>query len=77
MLCGPCLRNRYSQNIDDVLKNPKWVCPYCLGECNCSFCMRKRGLSATGTPLRCVVPCECFLYGVYRVLGCWQLPSAL
>eukprot|EP00123_Amoebidium_parasiticum_P004023 comp15317_c0_seq1/m.12165 comp15317_c0_seq1/g.12165 ORF comp15317_c0_seq1/g.12165 comp15317_c0_seq1/m.12165 type:complete len:526 (-) comp15317_c0_seq1:627-2204(-) len=37
--CGPCLYNRYNLNILDVIKDPTWVCPPCLGQCNCSNCL--------------------------------------
>ncbi|XP_078394995.1 cell division cycle-associated 7-like protein isoform X3 [Cetorhinus maximus] len=46
--CGPCLRNRYGENVKSALLNPDWVCPPCRGICNCSFCRRRDGRCATG-----------------------------
>ncbi|XP_051872419.1 cell division cycle-associated 7-like protein isoform X2 [Pristis pectinata] len=46
--CGPCLRNRYGENVRSALLNPDWVCPPCRGICNCSFCRRRDGRCATG-----------------------------
>ncbi|XP_069772062.1 cell division cycle-associated 7-like protein isoform X2 [Narcine bancroftii] len=46
--CGPCLRNRYGENVRSALLNPVWVCPPCRGICNCSFCRRRNGRCATG-----------------------------
>ncbi|XP_067865026.1 cell division cycle-associated 7-like protein isoform X2 [Heterodontus francisci] len=46
--CGPCLRNRYGENVRLALLNPDWVCPPCRGICNCSFCRRRDGRCATG-----------------------------
>ncbi|XP_032902033.1 cell division cycle-associated 7-like protein isoform X2 [Amblyraja radiata] len=46
--CGPCLRNRYGENVKTALLNPDWVCPPCRGICNCSFCRRRDGRCATG-----------------------------
>jgi hypothetical protein len=39
--CGSCLRNRYGEDIDEVLTNENWVCPICRNICNCSSCRRK------------------------------------
>uniref|UniRef100_A0A8C4RT96 Zinc-finger domain-containing protein n=1 Tax=Erpetoichthys calabaricus TaxID=27687 RepID=A0A8C4RT96_ERPCA len=36
--CGPCLRNRYGEEVKDALLDPEWYCPPCRGICNCSFC---------------------------------------
>ncbi|XP_044025449.1 cell division cycle-associated protein 7-like isoform X2 [Siniperca chuatsi] len=41
--CGPCLRNRYGE---DVKK--EWKCPPCRGICNCSFCRQREGRCPTG-----------------------------
>jgi cell division cycle-associated protein 7 len=38
-LCYICLKNRYGEELEIVLEDKKWVCPYCRGLCNCSFCM--------------------------------------
>ncbi|XP_051566777.1 cell division cycle-associated protein 7a [Myxocyprinus asiaticus] len=46
--CGPCLRNRYGEEVHDALLNPEWYCPPCRGICNCSFCRAREGRCATG-----------------------------
>nr|XP_057938768.1 cell division cycle-associated protein 7a [Doryrhamphus excisus] len=46
--CGPCLRNRYGEEVRDALLNPEWRCPPCRGICNCSFCRAREGRCATG-----------------------------
>ncbi|KAI6056575.1 CDCA7 [Marmota monax] len=46
--CGPCLRNRYGEEVKDALLNPNWHCPPCRGICNCSFCRQRDGRCATG-----------------------------
>ncbi|XP_041807063.1 cell division cycle-associated protein 7a [Chelmon rostratus] len=46
--CGPCLRNRYGEDVRDALLNPEWQCPPCRGICNCSFCRARDGRCATG-----------------------------
>ncbi|XP_030613726.1 cell division cycle-associated protein 7a [Archocentrus centrarchus] len=46
--CGPCLRNRYGEEVRDALLNPEWECPPCRGICNCSFCRAREGRCATG-----------------------------
>ncbi|XP_029967854.1 cell division cycle-associated protein 7a [Salarias fasciatus] len=46
--CGPCLRNRYGEEVRDALLNPEWLCPPCRGICNCSFCRAREGRCATG-----------------------------
>ncbi|XP_010792827.1 cell division cycle-associated protein 7a [Notothenia coriiceps] len=46
--CGPCLRNRYGEEVQDALLNPEWECPPCRGICNCSFCRARVGRCATG-----------------------------
>ncbi|XP_053483014.1 cell division cycle-associated protein 7a [Ictalurus furcatus] len=46
--CGPCLRNRYGEEVHDALLNPEWQCPPCRGICNCSFCRAREGRCATG-----------------------------
>ncbi|XP_011607948.1 cell division cycle-associated protein 7a isoform X1 [Takifugu rubripes] len=46
--CGPCLRNRYGEEVQDALLNPEWRCPPCRGICNCSFCRARDGRCATG-----------------------------
>ncbi|XP_040827661.1 cell division cycle-associated protein 7 isoform X1 [Ochotona curzoniae] len=46
--CGPCLRNRYGEEVKDALLDPNWHCPPCRGICNCSFCRQRDGRCATG-----------------------------
>ena len=47
--CGPCLKNRYGEEIRSALMNKEWVCPPCKGKCNCSFCLPKiKGRPPTG-----------------------------
>lgn len=46
--CGPCLKNRYGEEVHDALLNPDWLCPPCRGICNCSFCRARDGRCATG-----------------------------
>ncbi|KAM4597639.1 cell division cycle-associated 7-like protein isoform 2-T2 [Polymixia lowei] len=46
--CGPCLKNRYGEDVRTVLLDPMWSCPICRGMCNCSLCRKKEGRCATG-----------------------------
>ncbi|OPJ80070.1 cell division cycle-associated protein 7 [Patagioenas fasciata monilis] len=46
--CGPCLRNRYGEDVRTALLDPAWRCPPCRGICNCSFCRQRDGRCATG-----------------------------
>ncbi|KAG7469716.1 hypothetical protein MATL_G00131770 [Megalops atlanticus] len=46
--CGPCLRNRYGEDVRAALLDSMWVCPPCRGICNCSFCRKADGRCATG-----------------------------
>uniref|UniRef100_A0A8D0DXW1 Cell division cycle associated 7 n=1 Tax=Salvator merianae TaxID=96440 RepID=A0A8D0DXW1_SALMN len=46
--CGPCLRNRYGEEVRTALLDPNWSCPPCRGICNCSFCRQREGRCATG-----------------------------
>ncbi|KAM6903300.1 cell division cycle-associated 7-like protein isoform 1-T1 [Lycodopsis pacificus] len=46
--CGPCLKNRYGEDVCDVLLDPTWSCPICRDMCNCSLCRKKEGRCATG-----------------------------
>ncbi|NXA52551.1 CDA7L protein, partial [Nothocercus julius] len=46
--CGPCLRNRYGEDVKSALVDPDWICPPCRGICNCSYCRRRDGRCATG-----------------------------
>ncbi|KAF5281214.1 hypothetical protein FQR65_LT14829 [Abscondita terminalis] len=47
-LCGPCLHSRYGEDVETTLKDLEWICPFCRGICNCSFCRRRSGLEPTG-----------------------------
>ncbi|XP_030634075.1 cell division cycle-associated protein 7-like [Chanos chanos] len=46
--CGPCLRNRYGEDVKTALLDPEWRCPPCRGICNCSFCRQRDGRCPTG-----------------------------
>ncbi|KAJ7998840.1 hypothetical protein DPEC_G00209140 [Dallia pectoralis] len=46
--CGPCLRNRYGEDVREALLDPGWRCPPCRGICNCSFCRARDGRCPTG-----------------------------
>ncbi|XP_062979953.1 cell division cycle-associated 7-like protein isoform X2 [Elgaria multicarinata webbii] len=46
--CGPCLRNRYGEDVKSALLDPDWICPPCRGICNCSYCRKRDGRCATG-----------------------------
>lgn len=46
--CGPCLKNRYGEEVSDALLDPTWSCPICRDMCNCSLCRKKDGRCATG-----------------------------
>ncbi|XP_015273482.1 PREDICTED: cell division cycle-associated 7-like protein [Gekko japonicus] len=46
--CGPCLRNRYGEDVKSSLLDPDWICPPCRGICNCSYCRKRDGRCATG-----------------------------
>lgn len=46
--CGPCLRNRYGEDVRTALLDPEWKCPPCRGICNCSFCRQRDGRCPTG-----------------------------
>ncbi|KAK2830270.1 hypothetical protein Q5P01_018201 [Channa striata] len=46
--CGPCLKNRYGEDVRTVLLDPEWSCPICRRMCNCSLCRKKEGRCATG-----------------------------
>lgn len=46
--CGPCLKNRYGEDVRTVLLDPNWSCPLCRGVCNCSLCRKREGRCATG-----------------------------
>jgi len=54
--CGPCLRNRHGEDIEEARASGVWVCPPCRGSCgkgcagccSCSLCRKAVGLDATG-----------------------------
>ncbi|XP_039250720.2 cell division cycle-associated protein 7-like [Styela clava] len=46
--CGPCLKNRYGESVQEALLDPDWSCPVCRGFCNCSICRNRNGKCATG-----------------------------
>ncbi|XP_072009935.1 cell division cycle-associated 7-like protein isoform X2 [Engystomops pustulosus] len=46
--CGPCLRNRYGEDVREALLDPDWICPPCRDICNCSYCRKRDGRCATG-----------------------------
>ncbi|XP_053322884.1 cell division cycle-associated 7-like protein [Spea bombifrons] len=46
--CGPCLRNRYGEDVRTALLDPDWICPPCRLICNCSYCRKRDGRCATG-----------------------------
>jgi len=48
LFCGPCLMNRYGEDVREALKDPRWCCPACRGLCNCSICRNRNGKAATG-----------------------------
>nr|XP_023673396.1 cell division cycle-associated 7-like protein isoform X1 [Paramormyrops kingsleyae] len=50
--CGPCLRNRYGEDVRAALLDLAWKCPLCRGICNCSLCRKREGRCATGSLVR-------------------------
>ncbi|XP_022948378.1 uncharacterized protein LOC111452074 isoform X1 [Cucurbita moschata] len=46
--CHKCLINRYGEKAEEVMLKGDWKCPRCRGLCNCSVCMKKKGLKPTG-----------------------------
>ncbi|KAL0546405.1 hypothetical protein IC582_016313 [Cucumis melo] len=46
--CHKCLLNRYGEKAEEVMLKEDWSCPKCRGLCNCSVCMKKKGLKPTG-----------------------------
>lgn len=50
--CKNCLKNRYGEDVDEVIKFANWICPKCRDICNCSFCMKRKGLQPTGILVR-------------------------
>ncbi|VAH95100.1 unnamed protein product [Triticum turgidum subsp. durum] len=56
ILCRACLKVRYGEEMEEVRKNKKWMCPHCVEEkgtkkywiCNSSICLKKRKIAPTG-----------------------------
>lgn len=46
--CGPCLKNRYGELVEECLLDPEWKCPVCRQVCNCSICRNRNGKCPTG-----------------------------
>ncbi|KAL2919453.1 hypothetical protein HK105_201099 [Polyrhizophydium stewartii] len=42
--CVACLWNRYGENMYEILRRREWACPLCMRICNCSTCLRERGI---------------------------------
>ncbi|XP_047981316.1 cell division cycle-associated 7-like protein isoform X3 [Salvia hispanica] len=51
-MCCRCLWNRYGEKVEEVAKLEDWKCPKCRGICNCSVCMKRRGLQPLGVLTR-------------------------
>lgn len=54
--CVSCLWNRYMLKQWECLRKKNWCCPFCSGTCNCSACLRKRGIDPNTYDLPFVVP---------------------
>jgi hypothetical protein len=54
--CAACLWNRYMIKQVDCLKQKFWECPFCRKECNCSACLRKRGIDPSTYELPFIIP---------------------
>ncbi|KAE8649280.1 uncharacterized protein LOC101206502 isoform X2 [Cucumis sativus] len=50
--CHKCLLNRYGEKAEEAMLMKDWSCPKCRGLCNCSVCMKKKGLKPTGLLVR-------------------------
>ncbi|KAJ0974937.1 hypothetical protein J5N97_016902 [Dioscorea zingiberensis] len=56
ILCRPCLKVRYGEELEDVRMNKGWMCPHCIEDkginpfwiCNSSICLKKRKMAPTG-----------------------------
>ncbi|KAJ7193494.1 hypothetical protein O6H91_08G049600 [Diphasiastrum complanatum] len=56
IFCRACLKVRYGEELEDVKRNPKWMCPHCFEAegldpfwiCNSSICLTRRKLLPTG-----------------------------
>lgn len=42
--CGSCLWNRYMIRISDCMRYRSWKCPFCENKCNCSACLKRKGV---------------------------------
>ncbi|XP_047981271.1 cell division cycle-associated 7-like protein isoform X2 [Salvia hispanica] len=51
-MCCRCLWNRYGEKVEEVASLEEWKCPKCRGICNCSVCMRRKGLQPMGVLTR-------------------------
>ncbi|XP_042027962.1 uncharacterized protein LOC121775066 [Salvia splendens] len=47
-ICGKCLWNRYGEVVEEVASLEECKCPKCKGACNCSVCLKRRGLQPMG-----------------------------
>ncbi|XP_042029648.1 uncharacterized protein LOC121776540 isoform X3 [Salvia splendens] len=47
-MCHRCLWNRYGEEVEEVASLEEWKCPKCRGACNCSVCLKRRGLQPMG-----------------------------
>ncbi|KAG9299940.1 hypothetical protein G9A89_009668 [Geosiphon pyriformis] len=48
MMDNRCLSARYGESVKEAKHSGCWECPKCRGICNCSNCLGKKGLAATG-----------------------------
>uniref|UniRef100_A0A0D9WEV8 DDT domain-containing protein n=1 Tax=Leersia perrieri TaxID=77586 RepID=A0A0D9WEV8_9ORYZ len=48
LYCRKCLINRYGAEEHKASMDDTWTCPKCRDICNCSLCMKKKGLQPTG-----------------------------
>ncbi|XP_042027090.1 cell division cycle-associated protein 7-like [Salvia splendens] len=47
-ICRRCLWNRYGEDLEEVASLEEWKCPKCRLACNCSVCLKRRGLQPMG-----------------------------
>ncbi|KQJ95948.1 hypothetical protein BRADI_3g19880v3 [Brachypodium distachyon] len=57
--CERCLLTRYGEIAAEVGEKENWKCPKCVGDCNCSNCMVKRGELPTGKLYRAAKASGC------------------
>ncbi|XP_024018359.1 cell division cycle-associated 7-like protein [Morus notabilis] len=56
VFCRGCLKVRYGEEMEEVIRNKEWMCPHCIEEkgiksywiCNSSICLKKRNMAPTG-----------------------------